>query len=436
MRKVLRLKFFPQRIAACLLGLGAFLLGNTAQAQTALCAGDSLTLNLSGQSGAIQWQSSTDGGTTWTSIPGANAASLVDYPLQATWYRAVVTNGTCNPFYSDTTSIMRSNLVINAGLDMQVCTGSAIPIGGSPTAAGGLGGYSYLWSNGGTLSSTTDANPTATISTTTTYVLTVTDSAGCAATDTLTLTPGGVAVPGADTFSYNGALQVFTVPPCVDSIVIECWGAQGGEVTGQSPFPQGGLGARMRGKFPVTPGQVLNVVVGARGSSDPSSSGGGGGSGVGLGNTPWIVAGGGGGHDFQDPNYAGVHAVTTPDGVIGNGIGGAGGTGGGDGGDYAYTGSNISRGGRGWNSGSTGSVGQDGLSTNTTFTVGTFGLGGGGGSVGYGWCNCGGGGGGYSGGGSANINQSGGGGGSYNIGVSQSNSGGVSTGSGRVIISW
>ncbi len=90
--------------------------------------------------------------------------------------------------------------------------------------------------------------------------------------------PGGVSMPGVDTFTYNGALQTFVVPPCVDSITIECWGAQGGAVTQYAPMPQGGLGARMRGTFAVTSGQTLNVIVGGRGNPDPSSSGGGGGS--------------------------------------------------------------------------------------------------------------------------------------------------------------
>ncbi len=423
-------------VFSAFLGMACLFGATQLQAQTALCNGDSLTLNLSGQSGAVQWENSTDGGATWNSIAGATAASYVGFPTVETWFRAVVTDGTCDPFYSDTTHVMRSNLTVDAGMDGQICTGAPVPIGGNPTASNGHTPYTYLWSNGATLSSTTVANPSATITNAETYVLTVTDSIGCVGIDTLNVMPGGVSMPGVDTFTYNGALQTFVVPPCVDSITIECWGAQGGAVTQYAPMPQGGLGARMRGTFAVTSGQTLNVIVGGRGNPDPSSSGGGGGSGVGDGNTPLIMAGGGGGHDFQDPTYAGANAVVTNDGVLGSNNPGSAGIAGGDGGDEIYSSVNTSRGGRGWNSGASGSTGQNGVSPNTTITIGTFGLGGGGGSVGYGYCNCGGGGGGYSGGGSGGINRSAGGGGSYNAGANQSNTGGVRTGDGQVIISW
>lgn len=238
------------------------------------------------------------------------------------------------------------------------------------------------------------------------------------------------------TFNYTGTLQNFTVPPCVTSIHIEARGAQGGAVTVQSPFPQGGLGAIMTGDFTVNPGDNLSVIVGGRGISDPSSSGGGGGSGVNNGSTILIVAGGGGGVDFQDPSYVGQDATLGTSGVNGNGGDpGLGGTGGAAGGDHAYTSNDISRGGNGWLAGINGSQGVAGTSLNTTFTAGTWGLGGGGGGVGYGWCNCGGGGGGYSGGGSADINNSGGGGGSYSIGTNQVNSVG-NTGDGIVVITY
>lgn len=241
-----------------------------------------------------------------------------------------------------------------------------------------------------------------------------------------------------DTFLYTGAVQTFTVPPCVTTIHIEAYGAQGGAVTGYSPFPQGGRGAIMSGDFAVNPGDVLTVIVGGRGNSDPSSSGGGGGSGVNLNNTALIVAGGGGGVDFQDASYGGQDASTTVNGFDGNDNPGSGGIGGGSGLDYAYTSDNISRGGNGWNAGNMGTTGANGLSTATTFTNGSWGIGGGGGSVGYGYCNCGGGGGGYSGGGSASINASGGGGGSYNSGTNQVNSAGPTgnQGHGKVLITY
>lgn len=390
-------------------------------------------VNLNGSTGSIQWEESTDG-MSWNAIGGQTSASLVAAPSSTIWYRAMVTDGTCDPIYSDTTHVVLSNPVAYAGNDVSICSSTA-SLGSAGGSTGGIAPYTYSWSPAAGLSSTSVANPDATPSVTTTYMLQVTDSIGCVAYDTVVVTVGAGS-SGLMSFGPTGTAQTFTVPPCVTSITIECFGAQGGAVTGQNPFPQGGLGAHMVGTFAVNPGDVLTVVVGQRGNSDPSSSGGGGGSGVGVGTTPWIVAGGGAGVDFQDPNYAGQHAVVTNDGVDGNFYAGSAGVAGGDGLDNAYTATNISRGGRGWLAGNNGSSGMDGLSSNTTFTQGTHGLGGGGGSVGYGWCNCGGGGGGYSGGGSGGINQTGGGGGSYNVGTNQNNTGGVHSGAGEVIISW
>ena len=237
-------------------------------------------------------------------------------------------------------------------------------------------------------------------------------------------------------FGYTGAVQNFTVPAGVTLLKITASGAQGGTVTQNGGPYQGGLGATMSGEFAVTPGSALQVVVGGQGNPDPSSSGGGGGSGVNQGGVALIVAGGGGGIDFQDPNYPGQHASTATTGVSGDSGGGAGGTAGADGGGTVYSGSSFSRGGRGWNAGNAGSFGQDGVSPNTTFTAGTWGLGGGGGSVGYGYCNCGGGGGGYSGGGSGGTNASGGGGGSLNTGTNQINLAGDHAGNGVIVLEY
>lgn len=92
------------------------------------------------------------------------------------------------------------------------------------------------------------------------------------------------------TFTYTGALQTFTVPAiCVNTVIIEVYGAAGGN--------NGGLGAYISGMFSVTPGQVFNILLGGQGTVTAlTRAGGGGGSFVtdAL-NNPFIVAGGGGG---------------------------------------------------------------------------------------------------------------------------------------------
>ncbi|MCX6879133.1 MAG: hypothetical protein NTW21_35805, partial [Verrucomicrobia bacterium] len=82
-------------------------------------------------------------------------------------------------------------LVANAGADRMVSPGvPSVVIGGSPSASGGSGTYTYTWSpDDGSLSSTSAANPTASPIATTTYTLTVTDSLGTPqATDEVVVT--------------------------------------------------------------------------------------------------------------------------------------------------------------------------------------------------------------------------------------------------------
>jgi gliding motility-associated-like protein len=82
----------------------------------------------------------------------------------------------------------------DAGPSISNCIGTGDPIGGSPSASGGSGGYTYTWSPGTGLSATNIANPYANPTVTTPYTLTVTDSQGCTVTDvvTVTVTPGPV----------------------------------------------------------------------------------------------------------------------------------------------------------------------------------------------------------------------------------------------------
>ncbi|MEY3411727.1 MAG: hypothetical protein RIQ70_413, partial [Bacteroidota bacterium] len=133
-------------------------------------------------------------------------------------------------------------------------------------------------------------------------------------------------------FSYTGLLQNYTVPAGVTSIVIETFGAQGKSAqVGQI----GGLGARMKGTFAVTPGDQLLILIGGEGTwSGVGSGGGGGGTFVvkinpssldvitagpyaGTKVTPLIISGGGGG------TRAGAAANGNPGVLLNNGTTGS-----------------------------------------------------------------------------------------------------------------
>ena len=258
------------------------------------------------------------------------------------------------------------------------------------------------------------------------------------------------------TFDYTGTIQTYTVPDGVYQIEIEAIGAGGG--AGDAPISGiAGKGARMTGTFDVTPGQVLNILVGEQGQSGTYVGGGGGGTFVWDDATSdlWIAAGGGGGGGASDgePDYQdGLDASIDEDGVNGNGIpdgAGMGGTGG-----TVPTATNWAGGGAGFDT--DGNDGSDhGCTQDCTggISLGAGGLGGGtpgasaanggygGGGGGNARCGAvgGGGGGGYSGGGAGGEvvlgeYNGGGGGGSFNAGADQDNLAGANTANGGVLI--
>ena len=249
------------------------------------------------------------------------------------------------------------------------------------------------------------------------------------------------------TFDFTGSIQTYTVPAGVTNIQIEAYGAQGGSTS----TLDGGLGASMQGNFIVTPGQVLNILVGEWPGT--TNNGGGGGTFVVEDGTdiPLIIAGGGGGAsgDCCSVPAAGLPGVDTEDGTAGLdagcavGVGGTAGNGG-TGGDPTNLGSGggggfYTNGGDGENAGSGGQSYLNGGAGGVCYDGSLAGYGGGGGFNDNGlWVlGSGGGGGGYSGGaGNCGVDDwgNGGGGGSYNVGTDQVNATGTHTGHGQVVI--
>lgn len=502
------------------------------QAQTTVCADGAVQFNLATYNGSVQWQQSLDG-TTWTNISGQTGSTLIITPLAVTWYRAEITNGTCNPIWSDTSQVFpavtpvisvvgnadshcpddtlwlstgnyvsylwsngdtnqtttttlagsytvtatdtngcaltsaplpvtnASVPVVDAGADTSKACGDTITLGGNPSASGGLPPYSYSWSPSNQLSSTSASNPQAWNYSNKDYVLTVTDTNGCSASDTVSVTiSGGIAGPDSVIFSFTNSIVEWVVPPCVNDIRIQAWGAQGGHENWSGITYFGGLGAYMSGDFTVNPGDTLKVLVGEQGEILSVGGGGGGSFVTKKDNTPLCIAGGGGGAS-SDQN--GVNAVTTTSGTV-DGLGA--GTPGSNGNGGGVCGVNQNDGGGGGGLLTDGATANTGGTTNGGFGGQAFvnggagglggrldnactadprgGLGGGGGASCY--TVGGGGGGGYSGGAGGQhynncVNGSvpragGGGGGSYNSGSNQSNAAGVQSGNGMVQINW
>jgi hypothetical protein len=92
-------------------------------------------------------------------------------------------------------------VIANAGSDQIICAGSSVGIGDSPTGQGGIGTLTYSWNPTTGLNNPSLANPTATPSSTTEYMVTVTDAHSCYATDNVTVT---VNPKPAATASNNG----------------------------------------------------------------------------------------------------------------------------------------------------------------------------------------------------------------------------------------
>ncbi|MBX2903476.1 MAG: tandem-95 repeat protein [Chitinophagales bacterium] len=125
-----------------------------------------------------------------TSIVPINGANPVACPVQTTTYTLTVTDAnSCKGTASVLVSIA-PQLVANAGSNKAInpCPKDSVTIGGSPTASGGSGAYTYAWSNASFLSSASVANPVVkNLTQSTIFTVTVTDGLGCTAISTVTV---------------------------------------------------------------------------------------------------------------------------------------------------------------------------------------------------------------------------------------------------------
>ncbi|MCH8902565.1 MAG: T9SS type A sorting domain-containing protein [Bacteroidetes bacterium] len=158
-------------------------------------AGGDVTM-CDGDSTAIGGSPTATGGTgpftyLWSPATGLNSSTIANptaTPTSTTGYSLTITDAnTCND--TDTITVTVSPIpTADAGSDTVICNGDSTSIGGSPTATGGTGPYTYLWSPAIALNDTTIANPVTSPASTTSYSLTITDGNSCTNTDTVTIT--------------------------------------------------------------------------------------------------------------------------------------------------------------------------------------------------------------------------------------------------------
>lgn len=129
------------------------------------------------------------GGTmiSWTpniSITDSSLGNPFVFPTITQDYIVTVDNGACAA--KDTIEITVNSLpIVDAGIDQTICNSGSVILGGSPT--GPLGAF-YSWSPSGVLNNATIANPTATVSDTTMFIVTVINANTCVRSDSVLIT--------------------------------------------------------------------------------------------------------------------------------------------------------------------------------------------------------------------------------------------------------
>ncbi|GAB3822036.1 hypothetical protein GCM10028895_25530 [Pontibacter rugosus] len=219
----------------------------------------------------------------------------------------------------------------------------------------------------------------------------------------------------ANVFNYTGEVQTYTVPAGVTSIKVDVVGASGG-YSYPSSSNKPGLGGRVQADIAVTPGDVLYIYVGGKGTDGRVGAGitaPGGYNGGGLGNNArdsYKGGGGGGATDIRLNGKALANRIVVAGGGGGSALDNGSGDDGGNGGDLIgaagkYGGSSNPKAGVGGTQSSGGAAGvYPGYESGTAGTlavggsggVGTSGGGGGGGYYGGGGGSWAGGGGGSS----------------------------------------
>lgn len=213
--------------------------GATIASSTSVCLGQSVTLSLTtpttGSSVTYQWQSSTNGGSTWTDISGANAATYVAIPSVNTSYQCNVTcassTGTSTPI------LVTASAPVATVTDATICTSGTANLTASGSAI--LNWYDAPI-NGNLVATGTSYSPNV-ATTTTYYVSSASESSGSVNTLAYTGSAASSALFKGIAFDVTNKLKLKTVTvypkntAALTPITITLYDATGNIVSGTTP---------------------------------------------------------------------------------------------------------------------------------------------------------------------------------------------------------
>jgi uncharacterized protein (TIGR02145 family) len=128
-----------KRILLSIIILGAI---HTAFGQQLVCPQDTVHFYQTGYRGVLSWQSSTNG-TDWTTLEGENSDTLTLVANGEAYFRSMVVEGSCNPYYSEAVHLtLTAPPVVTLILDKDsVCLNeSAFILSGGHPAGGSFWG--------------------------------------------------------------------------------------------------------------------------------------------------------------------------------------------------------------------------------------------------------------------------------------------------------
>lgn len=153
-----------------------------------VCSGADVTLGatVTGNGGTppytFNWSPVANLNDATSANPVFSAMNMNALPVPFT-YTVTVTDANGCTSTDEVTVTVEPGVIVDAGMDQEICSGDAATLGGGAVATNGVPPYTYDWKPNVGLTTPSIAKPTVTPTSSTIYTVTVTDGRGCVGSD-------------------------------------------------------------------------------------------------------------------------------------------------------------------------------------------------------------------------------------------------------------